>query len=115
MSRAIDLWRIKFLHWSEPLPISSPKYSTLMLKPMFHTLLLRMLSQPIREGRWANWLVKLEEFDIEVRSLKEVKGKGPRKLITRIDAVNLSSQANISIQDYQSDWYKELVTCFQSG
>lgn len=50
-----------------------------------------MLSKSLREGRWANWLEKLQEFDIEVRTLKVVKGKGLYKLFGGIDVVNLSS------------------------
>ena len=34
-----------------------------------------MLSQPLQEGTWANWLEKLQEYDIEVRPLKAIKGK----------------------------------------
>ena len=50
-----------------------------------------ILSQPLREGRWANWLEKLQEFDIEVKPLKVVKGQGLYKRISGIDAINLSS------------------------
>ena len=80
-----------------------------------HPHVKMMLSQPIIEGRWVNWLAKLHEFDIEVRPLKVVIGKGFCKLISGIDVVNLSSQAKISIQDYQGDWYEDLVTYIQSG
>lgn len=68
-----------------------------------HLPIKMMLTQPFREGIWDNWLEKLKEFDIEVRSLKETKGKGLCKLIIGIDVVNLSCQAKISIQHYSSD------------
>ena len=50
-----------------------------------------MLSQLLREGRWANWLAKLQEFHIEVRLLKAIKEQGLCKLISGIDATDLSS------------------------
>jgi hypothetical protein len=40
-----------------------------------------MLSQQLREGRWANWLAKLQEYDIEIKPLKVVKGQGLCKLL----------------------------------
>ena len=59
-----------------------------------------MRSLPFREGRWVNWLENLQEFDIEIRPMKEDKGQVLCKLIIGIDVVNLSSQAKISTQDY---------------
>lgn len=35
-----------------------------------HPLVKMMLSQPLREGRWDNWLAKVQVYDIEVRPLK---------------------------------------------
>lgn len=68
-----------------------PYILTIAIKAYFpHPLVKMMLSQPFQEGRWANWLEKLKEFDIEVRLLKAVKGQGLCKLIIRIDVVNLS-------------------------
>lgn len=58
---------------------------------VLYTPIKMMLIQLLREGRWANWLAKFQEFDIEVRTLKEVKGQGLYKLISGIDAINLSS------------------------
>ena len=36
-------------------------------------LVKMMVSLLFQEGRWTNWLAKLQEFDIEVRPLKVVK------------------------------------------
>jgi hypothetical protein len=33
-----------------------------------------MLSQQLREGRWDKWLAKLQEYDIEIKPIKVVKG-----------------------------------------
>jgi hypothetical protein len=30
----------------------------------------------LREGKWANWIEKIQEYDIEIKPLKEVKGHG---------------------------------------
>ena len=65
-----------------------------------HPLVNMMLSQPFREVILDNWLEKLQEFDIEARPLKEVKGKRLCKLITRFDVVNLLPQAIITTQYY---------------
>jgi hypothetical protein len=46
-----------------------------------------LLNQQLREGKWENWLAKIQEYDIEIKPLKAVKGQGLCKLMTRIDAV----------------------------
>lgn len=74
-----------------------------------------ILSQQVREGRWSNWLEKLQEFDIKVRPPKVVKGEGLYKLISGINVVNLSPEDKDSTQNYQSDWYKYLVPYLHSG
>jgi hypothetical protein len=33
-----------------------------------------LLNQQLREGRWENWLAKVQEYDIEIKPLKAVKG-----------------------------------------
>ena len=35
-----------------------------------------MLRQPLQDGKWANLLTKLHEYDIEVRPSKVVMGQG---------------------------------------
>jgi hypothetical protein len=47
-----------------------------------------LLNQQLREGKWENWLEKIQEYDIEIKPLKEVKGKGLCKLIVDSDALN---------------------------
>ena len=70
-----------------------------------------MLSQPLREGRCANWLEKLQEFNIEVRPMKVVKGQGICNLMSDIDAVNLSiPPPGIDCTlNYRNYWYRHLV------
>ena len=55
-------------------------------------------------------LDKLQEYDVDVRPLKLVKGQGLCKLIVGIDVVNLSMQVTSIAQVYQNDWYKYLAT-----
>jgi hypothetical protein len=33
-----------------------------------------LLNQQLREGKWANWLETIQEYDIEIKCLKELKG-----------------------------------------
>jgi hypothetical protein len=79
-----------------------------------HSLVKMLLNQQFREGRWENWLEKLQEYDIEIKPLKVVKGQGLCKLITGIEAVNISSPHidDATIQDLSisgSKWYKDIV------
>jgi hypothetical protein len=34
-----------------------------------------LLNKKLREGKWANWLAKIQEYDIEIKPSKEIKGK----------------------------------------
>jgi len=34
-----------------------------------------LLNQQLREGKWANSLVKIQEYDIKIKPLKEIKGQ----------------------------------------
>ena len=33
-----------------------------------------LLNQQLREGKWENWLMKIQEYDIEIKPLKVAKG-----------------------------------------
>jgi hypothetical protein len=35
-----------------------------------------LLNQQLREGKWANWLEKIQEYDIKIKTLKAIKGQG---------------------------------------
>ena len=68
-----------------------------------------LLNQQLREGKWANWLAKIQEYDIEIKPLKEVKGKGLCKLIVNDDALNGVVSVSIEKPIYGSEWYKYIV------
>jgi hypothetical protein len=40
-----------------------------------------LLNQQLREGKWENLLAKIQEYDIEIKPLKAIKGQGLCKLI----------------------------------
>jgi hypothetical protein len=65
--------------------------STHVIAYVPHSPVKMLLNQQFREGRWENWLAKLQEYDIEIKPLKVVKGQGLCKLMTGIEAVNISS------------------------
>jgi hypothetical protein len=44
-----------------------------------------LLNKQLREGKWANWLEKIQEYDIEIKPLKAIKGQGLCKLIANGD------------------------------
>jgi hypothetical protein len=47
-----------------------------------------LLNQQLREGKWTNWLEKIQEYDIEIKNLKYIKGKGLCKFIVNGDLVD---------------------------
>jgi hypothetical protein len=47
-----------------------------------------LLNQQLREGKWANRLAKIQEYDIGIKPLKEIKGQGLCKLIVNGDSVD---------------------------
>jgi hypothetical protein len=34
------------------------------------------LNQQLREGKWDNWMEKIQEYDIEIKLVKVIKGQG---------------------------------------
>jgi hypothetical protein len=47
-----------------------------------------VIKKKLREGKWANWLAKIQEYDIEIKPLKEVKGHGLCNLIANSDSLD---------------------------
>ena len=52
------------------------------------SLVKMFLNQQLREGKRANWMAKIQEYDIEIKPLKVVKGQGLCKIITNSDFVD---------------------------
>jgi len=74
-----------------------------------------LLNQQLREGKWANWLEKIQEYDIEIKPLKVVKGKGLCNLIENIDSVDGMISISIGEPLVDSEWYEEIVWYLRSG
>ena len=60
-----------------------------------------ILNQQLREGKWANWLAKIQECDIEIKPLKAVKGNGLCKLIANNDS--LDGMISILVEEPMAD------------
>jgi hypothetical protein len=56
-----------------------------------------LVNQQLREGKWANWLEKIKEYDIEFKPLKDIKGQGLCKLIGNGDSVD--GMISISVRE----------------
>jgi hypothetical protein len=76
-----------------------------------------LLNQQLREGKWANWLAKIQEYDIEIKPLKFVKGKGLSKLIANSDSLDGMISISISVGEplTNSEWYRDIVFYLRSG
>jgi hypothetical protein len=62
-----------------------------------------------------NWLEKIQEYDIEIKPLKVVKGQGLCKLIADSDALNGVILVSIGKPISNSEWYKDIVFYLKSG
>jgi len=50
--------------------------STHIISYVPHSPVKLLLNKQLREGRWENWLAKPQEYDLEIKPLKTVKGQG---------------------------------------
>jgi hypothetical protein len=85
-----------------------------------HSPVKMLLNQQLREGRWENWLAKLQEYDLEIKPLKVVKGQGLCKFMTGIEVVNISPPNTIDVVIQReslatSEWYKDIIFYLKSG
>ena len=61
------------------------------------------------EGKWANWLVKIQEYDIEIKPLKAVKGQGLCKLIANSDSLDGMILISVGEPLVDLEWYEDIV------
>jgi hypothetical protein len=74
-----------------------------------------LLNQQLREGKWDNWLEKIQNYDIEIKTLKVVKGQGLCKLIANSDFVDVMISISVGEPLANLEWYKDIVFYLRSG
>jgi hypothetical protein len=84
-----------------------------------HSPVKMILNQQLIEGRWDNWLAKIQEYDIEIKPLKAIRGQGLCKFVTRIEVVNTSfvDEFNIVIKEKsleKYEWYTHIIFYWKS-
>ena len=52
------------------------------------SLMKMFLNKQLREGKWANWMEKIQEYDIEIKPLKTIKEHGFCKIIANNDSLD---------------------------
>jgi hypothetical protein len=73
-----------------------------------------LLNKKLREGKWTNRLAKIQEYDIEIKPLKVVKGQGLCNLIINSDYVDGIISILVGEPLVDSEWYKEIVFYLRS-
>jgi hypothetical protein len=93
-----------------------------------------ILTQPDSEGRRGKWIAKIQEYDVEIKPTKLVKGQGLAKLLVEsnykvldLNALSTNIVATESEEDEtqepslevsakfsQSDWYKDIIFYLQN-
>jgi hypothetical protein len=73
-----------------------------------------ILNQQLREGKWDNWLAKIQEYDIEIKPLKYIKGQGLYKIIANGDYVD--GVISISVREPldDSEWSRDIIFYLRS-
>ena len=56
------------------------------------------LNKQLREGIWETWLAKIQEYDMEIKPLKFIKGQGLCKMMSGIEAVLMGEIVRSSIE-----------------
>jgi hypothetical protein len=74
-----------------------------------------LLNQQLREGKWANWLAKIQEYDIEIKPLKVVKGKCLCNLIANSDSMDGMISISVGEPLANSEWYGDIVFYLSFG
>jgi hypothetical protein len=68
-----------------------------------------LLNQQLREGKWENFLAKIQEYDIEINPLKSLKGHGLCKLIVNGDSLDGLILISVGEPMAVSEWYKYII------
>jgi hypothetical protein len=53
------------------------------------SIVKEILSQPDSDGRRGKWLVKIQEYDLEIKPTKLIKGQGLEKLLVESNCKSL--------------------------
>jgi hypothetical protein len=72
------------------------------------------LNKQLRERKWANWLAKIQEYDIEIKTLKDVKGQGLCNLIANSDYVDGMISISVGEPLVDLEWYRDIVFYLRS-
>jgi hypothetical protein len=72
------------------------------------------LNWKLREGKWENWLAKIQKYDIETKPLKAVEGKGLCKLIENSDSLDGMISISVGEPMAYSKWYRDIVFYLRS-
>jgi hypothetical protein len=79
------------------------------------SLVNMLLKQQLREGKWANWLEKIQEYDIEIKPLKSIKEQGLCKLIVNGDSVDGMISISVGEPLDESEWYGDIIFYLRFG
>jgi hypothetical protein len=74
-----------------------------------------LLNQQLREGKWANWLAKIQEYDIEIKPLKAIKEQGLCKIIVNSDSLDGMISISVGEPMADSEWCRDIVFYLRSG
>jgi hypothetical protein len=74
-----------------------------------------LLNQQLREGKWENWQAKIQEYDIEIKPLKAVKGQGLCKIIENSDSLDGMISILVGKPMDESEWYIDIIFYLMFG
>jgi hypothetical protein len=73
-----------------------------------------LLIQQLREGRWKNWMEKFQQYDIEIKPLKAIRGQGLCNIITWTDSLNVVISISTRSSTSTPERYKYMVFYLKS-
>jgi hypothetical protein len=79
------------------------------------SLIKTLLNQQLREGKWVNWLENIQEYDIKIKPLKEIKGQGLCKLMANGDSFDGMISISFGEPLADSEWYIDIIFYLRSG